>query len=74
MGGEEVILHLESGDYFSLNPVGSKIWHYCSQKRSLEEMIRHIASEYNLAEKKVEKDVTSYVQKLVKEQLLELSR
>jgi hypothetical protein len=49
--GEAVLLDIESGEYFSLNSVGSRIWELCDGTRSTAEIVSVICDEFDVAEK-----------------------
>jgi Coenzyme PQQ synthesis protein D (PqqD) len=46
---EVVILDLSSGVYFGLQGVGAEMWHYIQQPRTVEELVSHLVSEYDIA-------------------------
>lgn len=45
---ENVILDLEKGIYYGLNPVGSRIWNIIQSPNSVTEIVSKITSEYDL--------------------------
>jgi len=47
--GEAVLLDIESGEYFSLNSVGSRIWELCDGTRTAAEIISVICDEFDVA-------------------------
>ena len=47
--GEAVLLDIESGEYFSLNPVGGRIWELCDGTRSTAEIVSVMCDEYDVA-------------------------
>lgn len=49
LGGETAILHLTSGIYYGLDPVGSRVWQWIQQPRTLSELERLLLSEYQVA-------------------------
>ncbi len=68
---ELVLLHLETGNYYTLNETGRHIWEYCSTPRSLNEIIEYMASAYTLPLSQVQSDIVPYVQFLYQENLFE---
>lgn len=68
---ELVVLHTQTGHYYTLNQTGCDIWKYCSEARSAEEIIAFIASEYALSAEQAQKDIAPYLQFLCRENLLE---
>jgi len=47
---EAVLLDIESGEYFSLNLVGSRIWELCDGTKSTAEIVSVICGEFDVAE------------------------
>ena len=47
VGGEVVILSLASGEYFSLNEVGSRIWELIAQPRRVADVRDQLLEEYS---------------------------
>ena len=45
-----MLLDIERGEYFSLNPVGSRIWELCDGTRSATEIVSVICEEFDVAE------------------------
>ena len=55
--GTAVLLDLYSGEYFSLNEVGNRIWQLCDGSRSLAEVVQLLADEYQAPREILERDV-----------------
>jgi len=70
-GDELVLLHSKSGDYYTLNPLGKKIWDFCSEPKTEEEIICFVSVEHNMAIETAKADVVSYLESLVTENLFE---
>jgi hypothetical protein len=45
---EAVLLNLDSGQYFGLDPVGTRIWNLLAEGKELPEVIMAIAAEYEV--------------------------
>lgn len=68
---EAVILNLDTGLYYSLDKMGTKIWQLLSEGKSLEDTIDMIASEYEEEEEqRIKHDLLDLVCKLKKEDLI----
>ena len=65
-----VLLDIESGEYFSLNEVGDRMWELCDGSRSIGELIAVISREYDASEDVVATDVTELLDELVDANLL----
>ena len=47
--GEAVLLDIESGEYFALNSVGSRIWELCDGTKTAAEIVSVICDEFDVA-------------------------
>jgi hypothetical protein len=70
VGAETVILDLESGTYFGLDPVGARIWQLLSEGQSLADICAAIQSEYDVGAADAEKDLVTLVDELVAQGLV----
>ena len=68
--GEAVLLDIEGGEYFSLNPVGSRIWELCDGTRSAAEIVSVICDEFDVAEEVAVVDVHEILDELEREKLI----
>ncbi len=62
----QVIMHINNGNYFGLNPVGKRIWTLIEQPKTLEEIISNLLSEYNISQEQCKTEVQSFLDKCVK--------
>ena len=65
-----VLLHLESGQYYSLDEVGIRVWELCDGAHSIPEIVSIIYEEYAAPADQVEQDVLDLVEELSREHLL----
>lgn len=56
-----VILDLDRGTYFGLDPVGTRIWQLLGQGNCLDEIASRILDEYEVDRKTVEQDLEKLV-------------
>jgi hypothetical protein len=63
--GEIVLLHLDTGIYFGLNPVGAEIWNYIREEKSLEQIRDHLLSRYDVPRSRCETEVRALLGNLV---------
>lgn len=71
--GEVVLLNLDSGIYFGLDPVGTRIWALIQEHNSLEEVLRHMMVEYEVERVQCEKDLLALLTRLNENGLIEVS-
>jgi Coenzyme PQQ synthesis protein D (PqqD) len=71
LGGETVLLNLESGVYYGLDAIGTRAWNLLTtQERSLAEVCSIMAEEYEVARETLQSDLAALVQDLCEKQLL----
>lgn len=61
ISNQVVILHLDSGKYYSLNEVGSLIWKGILDHMSLDDIVDRICSDYDVEEKSARNDAEEMV-------------
>lgn len=64
LDGEAVILDLESGTYFGLNEVGTRVWQLVGEGRGQPEIVAVLAAEYDADRATIERDVIRLVEEL----------
>jgi len=72
LGDEAVILNLESGKYFGLNEVGSRVWDLLLTPRSLGSLQETLLQEYEVSADDLWRDLESLVSELVRHGLAEV--
>ncbi|MDP4203104.1 MAG: PqqD family protein [Bacteroidota bacterium] len=59
----QVMMHLENGKYFGLNPVGKRIWALLDQPESFEDIIGVLLAEFDVEENLCRKEVLEFLDK-----------
>jgi coenzyme PQQ synthesis protein D (PqqD) len=72
--GEAVLLSLQSGTYFGLNEVGTRIWALIKEHRSLRSVFEMIQQEYEVSPKTLESDLLRLVEELHAKGLVSVSQ
>ena len=72
LDGEAVILHLDSGTYFGLNAVGTRIWQLLERDGRLIAVLDDLRAEYEAAPDVLERDLLDLVSRLVDARLGEV--
>ena len=71
VGGEMVLLDLESGQYFGLDPVGGRIWELLPEKpRTLSEVCDAIEAEFDAPRETIEADILTLAKGLDEQGLI----
>ena len=72
IGDETVILALESGTYFGLDPVGARMWHLMEAGKSLAQVCDTMIEEYEVERDVLQRDLLSLVGELVEKKLVDV--
>lgn len=72
LGEEAAILHMGSGVYYGLDPVGARIWNLLQQPRTVEELRKTIVAEYEVEPVRCEGDILALLDRLRTEGLIEI--
>ncbi len=70
--GEAVLLNVQSGQYFGLDTVGTRMWEVFTSATSLRAACDVLAGEYEVERQRLETDVCQLVDKLTHLGLLEV--
>jgi hypothetical protein len=68
--GEALLIHLSSGDYFSLDNVGTRVWENIDGTRTIQDLAELILMEYDVDRDQVVADVLRLAEQLADEGLL----
>jgi hypothetical protein len=63
---EQVILDIEKGKYFSLNPVATLIWEILEQELSIESICEKLLDEYDVESERCKQETNAYMQEMIK--------
>jgi hypothetical protein len=70
LDGEAVILNLTSGLYFSLNPVGTRVWHLCNEHRSVHAIWEGLQREFDAPPETLRTDLLALLGDLAENELI----
>jgi len=71
LAGEAVLLHVTRGHYFGLNEVGRAVWDQLMTGIPVRQAYQHLLSEFDVAPEQLQQDLTSLVNDLLVQGLLE---
>jgi hypothetical protein len=72
LDGETVLMSVQSGKYYGLDEIGSRIWALIEQPRSLSDVCDILIGEFDVERETCKEDVLEFVNKLVKSNLVEV--
>lgn len=70
LGDEKVILDLEKGKYYGLNPVGVRIWEIIQTPTSIRNIVSTITSDYNIRRSRCLEKISPFLENLRKNDLI----
>jgi len=73
IAGEAVILNLQTGKYFGLDQVGTRMWQLLAQYNRIEPALNDLTSEYDVTKDQLQHDLLALVDKLASQQLIEIN-
>jgi len=72
LDGEAVLLNLESGKYYGLDPVGSRIWQFVQQTPLLRSVWQSMQDEFDAPADTLHTDLLTFIDELSGEGLITL--
>lgn len=70
MDGSLMMMSIEVGKYFELNPVSKRIWELFETPNSIEEVVEVLLTEYEISKEDCEKEVITHVDTLIDEKII----
>ena len=70
--GKGILLNLEDGSYFDLDPVGMAVWQSCDGRSNADKIALQVSRKFQADLKKVGKDVNSFIKELKRRRLVEI--
>jgi hypothetical protein len=72
VGGEAVILNIETEQYFGLDEIGTRMWATLTSTGSVQQAIDLLLEEYEVEAERLASDIRGFIDALVAEGLLEV--
>lgn len=73
LGDEAVILNLDTGEYFGLDPVGAQIWSWLKGPQTVVQLRDRLVEEYRSDRDEIERDLLALLTQLVDEGLIDVA-
>lgn len=70
MADEAILIHMDTGTYFSLNNIGTEFWEMFDGERTINELAEVIANKYEVELEMVTTDLVELVEKLGEDELV----
>ena len=65
-----LLLNPKNGEYYTLEPVGARVWQLCDGKRTISEIAAIIGQEYEESTDVIQSDVLELAKELMDEELV----
>nr|MBC7244658.1 PqqD family protein [Chloroflexota bacterium] len=72
LGGEAVVLNLQSGKYYGLDEVGTRIWSLLLEYGQVKQAYAALLGEYDVSEERLQEDLLHFVDELVSHGLVQI--
>jgi hypothetical protein len=72
VGTEQAILQLDSGQYFGLNRVGSRVWQLIAKPQPVKVVLATLLAEFDVPEERCRADLFALLEQLRAAQLIEV--
>lgn len=72
LGGETVLLNLQNGVYYGLNPSGALIWNFLEKPKTAGEIMQTLSAKYDVDPEACERDVCALLKDLEKNGLVQI--
>lgn len=70
LAGEAILLQLDAGMYFGLDPVGTRLWQLIAERGLLREVFEHARQEFDVDDATLERDLVALVTQLADKKLV----
>jgi hypothetical protein len=73
VGDEAVILQIKSGVYYGLNPVGTTVWNYLQEPRTVAQVLSYLLESYDVDCVRCQADLQELLAQLLRDGLIEVT-
>lgn len=70
MDGQWVMMSVEHGKYYSLDPVGSRIWDLIERPLTVNGLVAALLAEYNVEEEQCRTNVSDFLNEMIEKGLV----
>lgn len=70
MDGEIVMMSIDNGEYYGLDPVGSRIWELIEKPTLVNALIDNLLGEFEVSREQCEEDTFAFLNQLLEKKLL----
>lgn len=70
---KKVMMNIESGRYYGLDSIGSRIWELIEKPQKVQELVLELLKEYDVEENNCRRDVLLFLNKLHDQGLIDIA-
>ena len=70
LDNNQIMMDLENGKYYGLNPVGKRIWELIEQPKTFDQIIESLLSEFEVSEIQCKQETELFLEKAVLNKLI----
>ena len=70
MDGETVMMSIENGEYYGLDPIGSRIWEIIENPIEVTKLIEMLLDEFEVSREQCQEDTLEFLNHLFEKKLL----
>lgn len=67
---EVVMMSIETGEYYGLNPVASRIWELLEKPHTFDRLLGLLMQEFNVGESACREDVQIFLEQMIQKRLI----
>jgi hypothetical protein len=70
MDDETVMMNIEKGEYYGINPIGSRIWELIETPRKVSNICEKLCEEYDVTQEKCNNDVMHFLNHMAEKKII----
>ena len=70
--GEAILLNMQDGMFFGLNPVAKRMWELLTELGESEKVLNRLLEEYDISEEQLRRDFKDFIDRLLSKGLIEV--
>lgn len=74
LDGEAVMVSMEQGEYYGINPIGTRIWNEIETPRQVSDLCELLISDFNVTLEQCSKDVLVFLNVMVGKGVVKIVR
>lgn len=72
MGDETVMMSIDKGEYYGLDPIGRRIWELLENPGQVSAVCDTLCQEYNVTPEQCARDVLAFLDQLFKKEIIKI--